>query len=80
MIIDLILDRKDGVEYDERDFYHDVRRYEETFNFEPSISLAFDYGFNEDIKEALCKYIDENEYNEDVKDYINSVNWLGEGE
>lgn len=76
MIIDLILDKKDGLNYDPKEFYNDVLIYENTFNFEPKISLALDYGENSDVQKALCEYIEDNDYNPEIKDYINSVNWL----
>lgn len=39
---------------------------------------TYDYLENvkEDVRNALCQYIDENEYNPEIKKYINSVNWL----
>lgn len=40
------------------------------------IRQALDYGTEEDVKRALCGYIDGNEYNPEIKDYINSVDWL----
>lgn len=76
MIIDLILDRKDGEPYNPKDFYTNVLAYEDTFNFEPAISKAMDYGEEEDVKRALCDYINRQNYNPSICDYINSVNWL----
>ena len=81
MIIDRILDRKDGEPYDPREFYYDMLEYEHTFDFEGSgikISKAMDYGEEEDVKRELCKYIDMMHYSADIKDYIKSVNWLEE--
>ena len=77
MIIDLILDRKDGVEYDAKKFYNNVRDYE-SYNFgsNGAISAAMDYGKASDVKRELCAYIENNEYNPEIKNYINSVNWL----
>lgn len=40
------------------------------------ITYAMDYGTEKDVKRALCDYIDRQEYNPEIKDYINSVNWL----
>lgn len=76
MIIDLILDRKDGQQYDAKDFYNNILQYEKTFHFRPDISRALDGGTNEDVQRALCAYIDENGWNPAIKDYINSVDWL----
>nr|WP_314662073.1 hypothetical protein [uncultured Prevotella sp.] len=77
MIIDLILDRKDGVEYNAKRFYEDCKNYE-SYNLgtNGSISDAMDYGEESDVKRELCFYIDDNGYNPEIKDYINSVNWL----
>lgn len=77
MIIDLILDRKDGQQYNAREFYSEISQYENIFGFRPDISRAIDGGINEDVQRALCAYIDANGYNPEIKNYINSVNWLG---
>lgn len=77
MIVDLILDRQNGYQYDVRDFYYGVSLYEEDAGYFP-ISRALDSGTEEDVKRELCNYIYENEYNEKICDYINSVNWLEE--
>ena len=75
MIIDLILDRKDGDEYDAKKFYNQVAGYESSGNSFP-ISRAMDGGTESDIKRELCAYIDQNDYNPEIKNYINSVSWL----
>lgn len=83
MIIDKILDRKDYEEwaqqdaYNAKDFYDECMQYSAVFNgaFD-YISLAMDYGTENDVKQALCKYIDDGEYNPKIKDYINRKNWL----
>ena len=75
MIIDLILDRKDGKEYDPRKFYSDVLKYEDWLrNYD--ISSAMDYGTERDVKRAICDYIRRNGYNTDICNYVNSVKWL----
>lgn len=77
MIIDLILDRKDGFEYDPKDFYNDVMHYEsESSDNDHSISRAMDSGTEADVKKALCDYVKDNGYNLDICKYINSVKWL----
>jgi hypothetical protein len=76
MIIDLILDRKNGHEYNAREFYYDVREYESTFNFNRGISRAMDGGTEQDVKKALCDYVINQRYNTEICTYINSVNWL----
>ena len=73
MIIDLILDRKDGYKYNVEDFYRDCVEYGEV-GFE--ITRALDSGTEKDVKQALCNYIIENGYNKNICKYINSVNWL----
>jgi len=71
MIIDLILDRKDGKQYSPKAFYDDVMNY----HYNGYIIDAFDSGKEEAIKDALAKYILVNEYNHKIIDYITSVNW-----
>lgn len=72
MIIDLILDRKDGDEYKAKSFYNDVVDYCSG----DEISRAMDGGTEKDVKKALCRYIIDNEYNVDICNYIMSVDWL----
>ena len=74
MIIDLILDRKDGVTYDPREFYWEVWDYRTDFSV--LICAAFDLKDEDVIKSALCLYVKKNDYSEHICDYINSVNWL----
>ena len=71
MVVDCILDRKDGSPYNPREFYQDMLAYEAD-----DISRAMDEGTEEDVKKALCDYIKFNDYNPAICDYINSVNWL----
>lgn len=71
MVVDCILDRKDGSPYNPREFYQDMLAYEAD-----DISRAMDEGTEEDVKKALCDYIKFNNYNPAICDYINSVNWL----
>lgn len=84
MIIDLILDRKDNEEafgedlYSSLDFYYEIRDYEEIFGLNGDISKAMDYGTENDVKKALCDYIDKNDYNPEIKNYINSKLWIEE--
>lgn len=77
MIIDLILDRRDGesygVPYSPHDFYYDVFRYGEIGH---GITAAMDYGEEEDVRRELCKYIIANEYNPEICAYVNARNWL----
>lgn len=73
MIIDLILDRKDGEEYNARDFYYACLHYGEVGD---DITRALDSGTEKDVKKALCDYVIDNDYNKNICKYINSVNWL----
>jgi len=77
MIIDLILDRKDGADYVPKKFYRDALTYGKVGN---EITKAMDYEEEQDVKKALEDYIIDNEYSSDIISYINSVNWLGERE
>lgn len=77
MIIDLILDRKDGAFYDPHDFYMEVASYGEiTPVHSERITRAMDCGEEEDVRRELMNYILQNGYNENLKDYIESVKWL----
>lgn len=77
MIIDLILDRKDGQPYNAREFYNDVMQYAETWpELANPITRAMDEGDENDVRRELCAYIDGQEYNPAIKEYINSVQWL----
>ena len=81
MIIDLILDRKEGEEageeYDAREFYSDISEWVGLDpTFAGDISAAMDYGTNEDVRAALCRYIDAGRYNPALKDWINSREWV----
>lgn len=74
MIIDLILDRKDGSSYKAKEFYDDVMIYEKGSDYK--ISRALDGGTEEDVKRELCDYIIHNNYNPKICNYINKVTWL----
>jgi len=90
MIIDLILERKGGAMvdktikapkgmvamtpiYNARRFYNAVVAYNE-MGF--TIASALDSGTEQDVKRTLCEYITVNDYNLEICDYINSVEWL----
>lgn len=81
MIIDAIYDRyadeRDGYG-DNYDFKKDGRYiYDEAleFNFD-YISRAMDVGSNVDVQKALCRYIDEQDYNPDLKEFIMKKQWV----
>lgn len=73
MIIDLILDRKDGEPYKPVDFYHGCFRYGAISN---DITRALDAGTEMQVKQAICKYIKDNCYNLDICKYVNRQKWL----
>ena len=78
MIIDLILDRRDAEEYGDfeysaHDFYFDVLGYGRIGD---AITRAMDAGTEEDVKNALCAYVIEQEYNPMICDYIRARVWL----
>lgn len=73
MIIDLILNRKDEALYSPEQFYKDVFNYGE---IGWDITRALDAGTENQVKQALCQYIDNQGYSEHIKDFVNSVNWL----
>lgn len=77
MLIDYILDRRDGVSYCPSEFEKEVEEYCETFPSYIPVYDALINGSEGDVKEELCRYIDDEWYgNPLIKDYINSVNWL----
>ena len=77
MIIDLILDRKDGEKYRQNEFYFNVLEYRESWpELSDPITRAMDGGTESDVKNALCDYILKCGYNTTICDFINSVNWL----
>ena len=73
MIIDLILDRKDGAPYDAREFYNAVMEYGKVGHL---ITEMMDEGTELEVKAAICRYIVDNGYDSKVCEYIISVNWL----
>lgn len=77
MIIDLILDRKDGKEYAPGDFYTGVMGYLDVFpEIVIPIAEAMENGEESDVQRELCAYVENGEYSRDICDYIKSVKWL----
>ena len=77
MIIDLILDRKDGVKYNAREFYQGVMGYGEIWpDLADPITRAMDGGEEEDVQRELCNYVTSQDYNPDICNYIRSVKWI----
>ena len=83
MLIDMILERKDtnlvhtrhgNKPYNAKDFYQFLEGYNNEGYF--PVLTAFDSGTEQDIKNALNEYIISEQYNSDICEYINSVNWL----
>jgi hypothetical protein len=77
MIIDKILDRKDGHPYTPKDLYDyctaDFGNGNQTGG---DIASALDGGTETDVKKELSRYIINNEYNPTLVSYIWSVEWL----
>ena len=79
MIIDLIIERKDGTKYNPEEFYKDVCMYEDDVTEDddfPSISKAMESKNEWKVKKELCWYIISQEYNPELCSYIMSVKWL----
>lgn len=78
MIIDLILDRKDGQTYDPQRFADEIRDYCEVFpdTNAGAILDAMENGVEQRVRHELCEYIFAGDYNPEICDYINSVSWL----
>lgn len=78
MIIDSILDRRDGRHYSAHDFYLEVRKYERlgVGTHGEDISLAMDYGDNRDVQRVLYQYVQRNGYPADIESYIRSQIWV----
>lgn len=79
MVIDIILDRK-GWEEDGRKDWYNIYRLRNIYDYAVAngwdyLASAIDCGTEEDIQNALCIYIDMNDYNPELKDYIRSVKW-----
>lgn len=78
MIIDLILDRKDGYPYDAYEFYNEIRDYERLGIgvSDERISIAMDYGDNRDVQRVLCEYVYMNGYPAKIQKYIRTQQWI----
>lgn len=75
MIIDKILDRKDGDKYIPKQFYTDCMEYGKVGH---GIARAMDSGTENDVKGAICEYIIKNEYNPNICVWVCSVEWIPE--
>lgn len=74
MIIDKICDRMNGAAYNPREFY--TYLMQDSDEYSQMISAALDGGENSDVQNALCKYIQDNNYNTALIDYVNGADWL----
>lgn len=74
MIIDLILDRKEGNNlYSAKRFYDGVSGYGDVG---VDIASAMDGGENEDVQRELCNYIKKERYNEKICEYVMGKRWV----
>lgn len=65
--------------YNVHDFYWQVHEYDCVFKgIGQNILNALDNGTEQDVKNALCNYVKNGQYNTDICEYINSVEWLQE--
>ena len=80
----MILDRKGFEEdgdmnyYNPKHFYDMMMAYGSDGGSGFDIARAMDCGTEDDVRRELCKYIDGNGYNPEIKKYINSVEWIRE--
>jgi hypothetical protein len=77
MLIDLILDRRDGCKYDPVDFAFGVNDYAQIWpDLCGPVLAALSSHVEQAVKHALCGYVLGAGYNPEICDYINSVAWL----
>ena len=77
MIIDLILDRRDGKSFDPCEFAFQVNDYAAIWPGLARPILDALSSRNEDcVRRALCIYINLAGYDTEICDYVNSVCWL----
>ena len=76
MLIDLILDRRDGCKFDPVDFAFSVNDYAEIFDCVRPVLAALSSHVEQAVKHALCGYVLGAGYNPEICDYINGVSWL----
>jgi hypothetical protein len=75
MIIDIILDRKNGKEYNADEFFEQLAQYSKAIN-DLSICNAFGMGTEKEVKDSLCNYVTGYGYNTEICKFINKVKWL----
>ena len=79
MLIDAILDRKADREngifnYDPKELYDYINGW--AGGLYDNIARAMDEDTEADVKKALCFYIGAQGYNQEIKHFVNSVDWL----
>ena len=75
MIIDAILDRKDGMMYSSANFISYCQSEIDVMGLDYKFPSYINNGDEEKAKKDLCRYIDEQNYNPEIKTYIGSVEW-----
>lgn len=75
MIIDAILDRRGGVPYNVDSFIQYCSEEIKMFEMNYKFPTAIIEGDNKFAREELCRYINEQDYNPDIKKYINAMDW-----
>lgn len=75
MLIDIILDRRDGSDFDPCTFAFEVHDYCDIFPDLRPILDALASRQETRVKTALCNYVTGQGYNPEICDYINSVSW-----
>ena len=77
MVIDYILDRRDGKKYKALDFYRYAMQESSCLDgMFDGLTKAMDYGTEEDVRRELNAYIKNEGYNPEICEYIDSVKWL----
>ena len=76
MLIDLILDRRDGCKFDPVDFAFGVNDYAAIFACVRPVLDALATKCEQAVKYALCGYVLSCGYDPEICDYINAVSWL----
>lgn len=68
------------IKYNPHKFYTNIFQYIGGCGGEAAeeITREMDHGTEKSVKQALCKYIIDYQYNPGLCDYINSKNWLKE--
>ena len=77
MLVDLILDRRDGASYSPSEFEDEVKECCDTFPSYIPVYKALICGSEDEVKDELCRYIDDEWYGSPlVRDYILSNVWI----